>query len=165
MEQNLSNNLEPGEYIVWADQPLCEVCEDPVRMVLFIVIPLFLLASFIISGEYLFGEIIGLIVFVVVAISMFYDNYRKARQTIYALTNQRVIILKGLRSPVIRSYPLEELQISYWKERKKDSTGELIFETTDGKTEFMKIQNVKKVVNHIKLLLGNLKSDGHGIER
>lgn len=85
-----------------------------------------------------------------------YREYCEVQQTIYALTNQRAIILINLRSPVIESYPLETVQVSHWKEMKKDGSGDLVFETTGGKIDaFMGIPEVKKVVSYFKELHGN----------
>lgn len=91
--------------------------------------------------------------------------YRKAKQTVYAITNRRAITLEGLRTTTIRSYPPDRLQDVYRKE-KRDGTGDVIiarraWRDSEGDRQseelgFLRIQDPKAV----ELLLRTLATGG-----
>ncbi|MBN1512775.1 MAG: PH domain-containing protein [Phycisphaerae bacterium] len=87
--------------------------------------------------------------------------YRKARRTVYAITDRRAILFEGGRSMTVRSFPPDKLRDVFRKER-KDGSGDVIFycrtwRDCDGDRHaqdvgFMRIRNAKAVEDLIQEL-------------
>ena len=173
-QQTAQAQLEMGERLLWHGKP------DPKRG-LWATIPLVLFAipwtGFSVfwmaaaSGLFfkdakpgwlslfaLFG-----VPFVLVGLGMLtspYWLYKKAKQTVYGLTNRRAIIITGGSTKKVQSYTGDDMGVIERTER-SNGTGDVVFATVEGKKSveqvgFMGISDARRVE---RLLLDTFKKD------
>jgi hypothetical protein len=101
--------------------------------------------------------------FVLVGLGMLtspYWLYKKAKQTVYGLTNRRAIIITGGSTKKVQSYTGSDMGVIERTER-SNGTGDVVFATVEGKKSveqvgFMGISDARRVE---RLLLDTFKKD------
>lgn len=91
--------------------------------------------------------------------------FRRARRTVYAITNCRALSFEGGRTTTVRSYAPERLKEIYRKER-RDGTGDVIiarrsWRDSEGDTQseergFLRVRDVKEVEARLRRLAGTV---------
>ena len=176
LQEMVNRELEPGERIVWMDMPIPRFF-TPVSTGAFLFgIPWTAFALFWTAGAAwgvshsdpgtglfrlfpLFG-----VPFILVGLGMLSSPlwaYRRAKHSVYVITDRRAITLTGIRSTTIRSYSPEQLHTIHRRE-KRDGTGDVYFERRtwkdsegDSRSEdigFLRIHNPREIERMLKAL-------------
>ncbi|NER22200.1 MAG: hypothetical protein F6J96_16170 [Symploca sp. SIO1C2] len=141
LRKKVDQELQPGEYIRWVEQPIPRFLTSSSIVSFLFAIPWTSFALFWIWGALgqelpnfkegiQFQHIFALfgLPFVFIGLGMLSSPFwvwYAAKQTIYLITAQRAIIIKGGWSTTIRSYSPEQLKDVYRKE-KADGSGDVI---------------------------------------
>ncbi len=186
LEERVRSELRPGEMLLWVGQPRPGPFLLPTIPIVLFGIPWtafsvfwMVMASWIVFGGHPGGGGFPLVFrlfplwglpFVLIGLGMLsapYWAWRKAKQTCYAVTDQRVLIWEpGMFGKVtIRSYGPEALSRMHRTES-ADGSGDLIFEeesetnangsirrTTTGRRGFYGIRNVRGVEELVRRVL------------
>jgi len=102
-------------------------------------------------------------------------SYKRAKRTLYAITNKRAITLQGGRSITVKSYMPDDLFDIYRKER-RDGSGDIFFNSWSGASErmneanslsgFLGVSGVRNVEQRLRKLSEEAdKEDGGRNER
>lgn len=177
----IDNELQPGEFIKWIEQPVPRIFTVSSLLVsVFFGIPWTSFAIFWMWGalgfklpdlrqgfqpEYMFA-LFGL-PFVLIGFAMVSSPlwaWQAARKTVYLVTDKRAISFQGGWSTTIRSYLPEQLKDIYREER-ADGTGNVIikirrWKDSDGDQRseeigFMGVRNVRETEKILKQLAQN----------
>ena len=175
--QNLKDLVqrELGEYeqVYWLGMPTPSYFNANSKALFFFAIPWTAFAIFWMCGAAGFKmpdfssgfELFPLfgLPFVLIGIGMLLSpfwEFKKGKNTIYAITNNRALIIEDRNSTTIRSYRPESLQDSYRIEH-RDGSGTIIFGKAEKEIEkndqllpkgFMHVQNPRQVEKLIKEL-------------
>jgi len=141
LRKKVDQELQPGEYIRWVEQPIPRFLTSSSIVTFLFAIPWTSFALFWIWGALgqelpnfkegiQFQHIFALfgLPFVFIGLGMLSSPFwvwYAAKQTVYLITAQRAIIIKGGWSTTIRSYSPEQLKDVYRKE-KADGSGDVI---------------------------------------
>ena len=141
LRKKVDQELQPGEYIRWVEQPIPRFLTSSSIVTFLFAIPWTSFALFWIWGALgqelpnfkegiQFQHIFALfgLPFVFIGLGMLSSPlwvWYTAKQTVYLITAQRAIIIQGGRSTTIRSYSPEQLKDVYRKE-KADGSGDVI---------------------------------------
>lgn len=180
LRRKIDNELQPGEFIRWVEQPIPRFfTAASIGSVLF-GIPWTSFAIFWMWGasgfklpdlreglqpQHLFA-LFG-VPFVLIGFGMLSSPlwvWRAARKTVYLVTDKRAISIQGGWSTTIRSYLPDQLKDVYRKER-ADGTGDVIiairrWKDSDGDQRseeigFLGVRNPREVENMLRQLVQN----------
>ncbi len=185
----VDREIEPGERLQWMDMPAPRFFTGPATAAFLFGIPWTAFAVFWTAtaawgtrqasdtgapGAFsilfpLFG-----VPFILIGLGMLSSPlwaYRKARRTVYVITDRRAILFEGGRSTTVRSFAPQQLRNVFRKER-KDGSGDVVFSSrtwrdSDGDRHaqdvgFMRIQNAKAVEDLIQELARTAESKADG---
>jgi hypothetical protein len=181
LQQLLASELRPGEKQVWAAQPLPRVFRRQSIGIVVFGIPWTAFAIFWMvaasagtshaPGPFAVFPLFGL-PFVLIGFGMLSSPFwmgKQARRTVYALTDQRAIVIKGklFGGVNVQSFEPDRLT-SIERNQLADGTGDLVFErftqrrgsgTSTVRRGFMGIENVRQVEEliHTTLLNGRVR--------
>lgn len=167
MQQRLRNELKPGEFVTWAGQPVPDLYMKPGFLRWLFFIPWTLFAIFWMAAAAGFGvpsREFGLGLFPLFGLPFLLIGIaglcaplilrRKARTTVYAITNLRAITIEGAKSITVRSYTAAEI-LDLERVEHKDGSGNLILlkkrelnsdgDSTTGHYGFFSIRDVRRV--------------------
>jgi hypothetical protein len=175
----IARELEPGERTEWVGMPVPRYF-TPMSTATFVFgIPW---TAFAIFWTVSAGEITGVsesfgifnlfalfgLPFILIGFGMLSSPlwaYRKALKTVYVITDRRAITIDGGVSTTIRSYPPDQLQNIYRKE-KSDGTGDIVisrraWRDSDGDSRseelgFLRIRDPRTVEGLLKKLAGTV---------
>jgi hypothetical protein len=169
------NEFAPGEHLVWAARP------EPARMaraslpILIFAIPWTAFTLFVVvmasgittgatnQGFYILFPLFGL-PFVLVGLAMMsapYWAYKKAKSTVYAVTDKRLLVISEGRSKTVHSFDPDQIGDITRRER-PDGSGDIIFaRIVDDETEgyrrsrvtengFLAVPDVRTVERHVR---------------
>lgn len=171
----VQDELEDGETVVWCGQPIVRQLAMRTSPIVVFAIPWTAFAIFGMAGAADFkmpdfkqgADLFPLfgIPFLLIGFGMLSAPFwmgRKAKKTVYVLTNRRAIIFDGGRSTRIRSFESDRLNRIERKQR-SDGSGDVIFEKnlssdSDGHHQiaeigFLAIPNVKEVEGMVRQLI------------
>jgi hypothetical protein len=179
------NELSPGEPLVWAGRPSPGAMARASLPILIFAIPWTAFAIFWVvmasgittgatnRGFFILFPLFGL-PFVLVGLAMTsapYWAYRKAQNTIYAITDRRLMIITEGRSKTVQSYDADEIGEITRRER-ADGSGDLIFaRTADAHTDtdgysrsrtqvgFLGVPDVRTVERYVRELKDRDKTE------
>jgi hypothetical protein len=145
LQMKAHDEMQPGERLLWSDQP------DPARhlkrnlAVSLFSIPWtafavfwtiaaagFKVPDFSNFGIHIIFPLFG-IPFVLVGLGMLtspYRAFRKARRTVYAITNRRAMIIHFGRSKLVQSYFERDLN-DFSRTERADGSGDIVFRTEE----------------------------------
>lgn len=137
VQDRLERELEPGENVLWTARPVASLL---VRKVLLVSVFTFLSSVFIVVVFLLFltglrdqePDLLILILLlvvvpdVIIAVGLPLSMSRKARRTLYAITDRRAMILTTGFSVKVRSFPPASLA-GVRKTERGDGSGDIIF--------------------------------------
>jgi hypothetical protein len=175
----VDREIEPGERIQWMDRPVARFFTGPATAAFLFGIPWTAFAAFWTTFAALgtaeaddteaFGGLARLfplfgVPFILIGLGMLSAPlwaYRKARRTVYVVTNRRAISFEGGRSMTVRSFPPETLRNVFRRER-RNGTGDVILASrswrdSDGDRRsdelgFLRIRDPKRVEDLVKKL-------------
>lgn len=175
----VDREIEPGERLQWMDVPAPRFFTGPATAAFLFGIPWTAFAVFWTvmaawgtrqaahtGAPRAFSILFPLfgVPFILIGLGMLscpFWAYRKARRTVYAITDRRAILFEGGRSLTVRSFPPDKLRNVFRKER-KDGSGDVIFycrtrRDSDGDRHaqdvgFLRIRNAKAVEDLIQEL-------------
>lgn len=174
LQQRLRNELQPGEWVTWVGQPVPDLYMKPGFLMWLFFIPWTLFALFwmaaasgfalpnLASGLGLF-PLFGLpfLLIGIVGLCTPLKLRRRARMTVYAITNQRAITIEGTKSITVRSYTAADIAFLERVEH-KDGSGNLILQkkrelNSDGDPTtshygFFSIRDVRRVAQLLDAL-------------
>jgi hypothetical protein len=173
----IARELEPGERTEWVGMPIPRFFTPASTATFIFGIPWTAFAIFwTVSAGGESGEGFGIfslfalfgIPFILIGFAMLLTplwTYRKALKTVYAITDRRAVTFDGGISMTIRSYPPDQLQNLYRKE-KSDGTGDIVISRRawrdsdgDNRSEelgFLRIRDPKMVEGLLKKLAGTI---------
>jgi hypothetical protein len=178
LQRQVDAELQPGEKLVWADQPLPEWVGRQAMIPVLFGIPWTAFAVFWVFSAAggvgkgpkppIFFPLFG-VPFILIGIGMLTSPFwlrRKAGRTVYAVTNQRAIIIEGrvFGGVNVQSFMPDRLTAMIRNQR-ADGNGDLIFEryqnpfgrnTSTVTRGFMGVRRVREVED---LILATLLSD------
>ncbi|NEP11679.1 MAG: hypothetical protein F6K14_15990 [Symploca sp. SIO2C1] len=141
LRKKIDNELQPGEYIRWVEQPIPRFLTTSSIVTFLFAIPWTSFSLFWMwkaLGEKLpdlregiqFQHLFALfgVPFVLIGLGMLFSPvwvWQAARKTVYLITDKRAILIQGGSSITIRSYLPEQLKDVYRKE-KANGSGDVI---------------------------------------
>ncbi len=167
LQEKVDNELDSGERIQWMDMPIPRYFTPGSTGAFLFAIPWTAFAIFWVCGAsgfkvpdfssgVNFFPLFGL-PFILIGLGLLSTplwTYRKALKTVYVITDKRAITIEGGRLMTIRSYPPEQLQNIYRKER-RNGTGDVVitrraWQNSEGNNRseelgFLRISNPKEV--------------------
>ncbi len=131
MQSTVQDELESGERVMWLQQPLPSTFVRAALPVVLFAIPWTAFAVFWMHGASAGGTSFMLfgVPFVLVGVGMLSSpllGVRRARRTVYVVTDRRAIIFAGGLSTTVRSFDPEALD-GYTKNQRGGGAGDLIF--------------------------------------
>ena len=177
MQDRAERELDPGERIEWISMPIARFFTPASTGAFIFGIPWTAFALFWTGGAAwgtsqvegagwfrafpLFGLPFILIGFGLLSSPLW--AYRKARRTVYAITDRRALSLEGGRTTTVRSFTPEQLKEIYRKER-RDGSGDVIFarrtwRDSEGDRQaeeigFLRVPDVRDVEARLRRLAG-----------
>jgi hypothetical protein len=175
LQQRLRAELKPGESVSWASQPNVDRYMKAGFKLWFFFIPWTAFALFWIAGASGFRmpkfeggwslfPLFGL-PFLLIGIGGLSSPLwlrRKARSIVYAITNQRALVIEGAKSITVKSYRVADIT-DLERTEHTDGTGDLVLRTeryhdSDGDRQtrrhgFFAIENVRRVERLIEQLI------------
>jgi hypothetical protein len=127
----LTSQLSPGELLLWSGQPkqglvfhLSDIYS--VFVLVFIAVWLTMVIKTGAPVFFLFFAVPGVLFAVYINTARYFVNSKQRAKTYYGVTNERVIIVSGLRSREVKSLPLKFITDITIDER-SDGTGTIKF--------------------------------------
>lgn len=167
LQQLVERELEPGEKVKWAEQPVPRFFSPKSLSLFLFAIPWTAFAVFWMFGASRSGDLIFTsfgIPFVLIGLVLLFSPVWEivtSNNTVYVITTHRAITFDGGRSVIIRSYPPEKLQNIYRVER-KNNIGDVVishkeWRDSDGDKQrddlgFINIRNPKEVEKKLRFI-------------